>query len=356
MKLQLGTIIIGLLVGTTVYGQAEVPSETEEARSVASAEILEVSTIIRPPFVQEQGPELVGFSIDLWDEIAYRNNWVHDYIIHSRFVDVLSAVKTPPQSDLAVANISITADREEIMDFSLPIYDSGLQIAISDLGVRPQFWWSLVSTHSLLIVGILTVIFLVVGLVIHQGAQQSDWKRSLPGSYWYLITFGQYGESLPVTLKNRLLFLFWMFSLVVGLVIITAEVTSNLVTEKQGSSITSYEQLAHRQVGVTAGSTSENFLRREGINVIPYDSFNRMMGHLREGQLDAVVHDAPILDYYVSHDPDGSIVTVGPVFNKEQYGIAFPTSSPLREPSNSTLLRMKEDGTYDQLYEKWFLQ
>ncbi len=33
--------------------------------------------------------------------------------------------------DLAIANITISANREEKMDFSQPIFDSGLQIMIN---------------------------------------------------------------------------------------------------------------------------------------------------------------------------------------------------------------------------------
>ena len=53
---------------------------------------------------------------------------------------------------------------------------------------------------------------------------------------------------------------------------------------------------------------------------------------------------------------------VGPVaeavsrgmFRKENYGIVFPSNSPLRKRVNEELLKLKENGVYDQLYVKWF--
>ena len=42
------------------------------------------------------------------------------------------------------------------------------------------------------------------------------------------------------------------------------------------------------------------------------------------------------------------------IFRKESYGIVFPTDSRYRKPVNEALLNLKEDGTYDRLYQKWF--
>ena len=45
---------------------------------------------------------------------------------------------------------------------------------------------------------------------------------------------------------------------------------------------------------------------------------------------------------------------MGQIFRKESYGIVFPTDSPYRKRVNEVLLNLKEDGTYDRLYQKWF--
>jgi polar amino acid transport system substrate-binding protein len=45
---------------------------------------------------------------------------------------------------------------------------------------------------------------------------------------------------------------------------------------------------------------------------------------------------------------------VGPVFHKEDYGIVFQSNSPLRKQVNGVLLALREDGSYQQIYEKWF--
>ena len=45
---------------------------------------------------------------------------------------------------------------------------------------------------------------------------------------------------------------------------------------------------------------------------------------------------------------------VGTPFRKEDYGIIFRPGNPLRRQVNATLLQLREDGTYQQIYDKWF--
>ena len=70
--------------------------------------------------------------------------------------------------------------------------------------------------------------------------------------------------------------------------------------------------------------------------------------------MDAVVFDAPILAYYVNNEGYNSAQLVGPVFLRENYGIILPPNSPLAEEINQSLLRLREDGTYGEIYRKWF--
>ena len=61
-----------------------------------------------------------------------------------------------------------------------------------------------------------------------------------------------------------------------------------------------------------------------------------------------------VLLYCASHEGKGKVQVVGPIFRKENYGIVFPDKSPLRKRVNEALLKLRENGAYDQLYKKWF--
>ena len=50
----------------------------------------------------------------------------------------------------------------------------------------------------------------------------------------------------------------------------------------------------------------------------------------------------------------GKVKTAGPLYEGQQYGIAFAKGSQWVEPANEALKAMHEDGTYDKIHEKWF--
>ena len=77
---------------------------------------------------------------------------------------------------------------------------------------------------------------------------------------------------------------------------------------------------------------------------------------LTEGAVQAVVIDAPTLQYWAAKQGNGVVQVVGPIFRLEKYGIAVAEGSPLRKPINQGLLELYDDGTYEKIYAKWFSQ
>jgi polar amino acid transport system substrate-binding protein len=75
---------------------------------------------------------------------------------------------------------------------------------------------------------------------------------------------------------------------------------------------------------------------------------------LEDGKVQAVVYDYPVLLYHAANGNYKGFEVVGSAFNKETYGIAFSHASPIRKKVNLALLRIVENGVYDQLYNKWF--
>jgi len=102
------------------------------AATSVSAETLRVVT--DPSFVpfemmdQETG-EMIGFDMEIIAEVAERAGF--DYDLNTMdFNGIIPALQTG-NVDIAIAGITITDEREEIVDFSDPYYDSGLRILVS---------------------------------------------------------------------------------------------------------------------------------------------------------------------------------------------------------------------------------
>ena len=71
-------------------------------------------------------------------------------------------------------------------------------------------------------------------------------------------------------------------------------------------------------------------------------------------EVDAVVFDSPTILYYARNKGAGKVSVVGPFFDIQYYAFLFPQGSNLREPVNRALLKLRKNGRYDQLYNKWF--
>lgn len=109
-----------------------------------------------------------------------------------------------------------------------------------------------------------------------------------------------------------------------------------------------------KRVGTTRGSSAAAYLRERNVAFTEFDDIRTMFESLAERRLDAVVHDAPILDYHANTAGRGKARVVGAIFKEEKYGIALQDKSELRETINRALLRVRESGEHQRLREKYF--
>ena len=72
------------------------------------------------------------------------------------------------------------------------------------------------------------------------------------------------------------------------------------------------------------------------------------------GSVDAVFYDAPNVGFFANMRGMGRVKVVGPLYEGQQYGIAFPKGSDRVEAVNEALAAMREDGTYDEIHAEWF--
>jgi ABC-type amino acid transport substrate-binding protein len=125
-----------------------------------------------------------------------------------------------------------------------------------------------------------------------------------------------------------------------------------------GSDILSVDDLAGTVVGVQLGTTgaaqAEEYQAAGQIGEVrTFDTIEDAFAALENGQVDAVINDLPVSQNRAAQS-DGRLEIVETIPTGEQYGIAFPTDSELVEPTNQALEQIKQDGTYAEIYEKWF--
>ena len=128
-----------------------------------------------------------------------------------------------------------------------------------------------------------------------------------------------------------------------------------LMVRADEKGISGVEDLGDKVVATKLGTTSADYAK--GIETKDVSLFPNIDGaymELRTGGADAVIFDKPAILYYIKTTGKGAVKTVGPLYEGQPYGIAFPQGSDLREPVSITILKFMEDGTYDEIYKKWF--
>jgi len=119
--------------------------------------------------------------------------------------------------------------------------------------------------------------------------------------------------------------------------------------------IQSVEDLEGKKVGTQLGTTGDlKVSEMENIEQIKrYEKIPQAFIDLNNGRIDAVVNDLPVTAAYILTNPEVKIV--GKPFTTENYGIAArPGDEQLLTEINTALQEVKEDGTYDEVYNSWF--
>jgi lysine-arginine-ornithine-binding protein len=132
--------------------------------------------------------------------------------------------------------------------------------------------------------------------------------------------------------------------------------SGQLIAVRQGTQgINAPEDLSGKKVGVQINTTAQIDLeKRAGVTVAVYNTVDLALLDLKNGRIDAVVSDAPVLRYMIRQSfPD--LTTVGRRFTDEKFGIAIAQGNEdLRRAVNAALWRITESGEYDRINTKWF--
>lgn len=129
-------------------------------------------------------------------------------------------------------------------------------------------------------------------------------------------------------------------------------VQSLLVPE--GSDIASIADLVDGvRVGVQSGTTGEDYAEENvpGAEIVGFENPGDLLTALVAGTIDAVLQDAPVNEDHAAANPTVVIETYD---TGESYGIAFEKGSPLVADVNAALATLRADGTYDELFDKYF--
>lgn len=342
------------------------PGLTPRSEAQPQPRVLTIATYDIEPFVMTDDGIKTGFTIDLLDAIGKRTGWTYNYVDGQSVKGILDDV-AGRRADAAAAAISITSARSKVLDFSQPILNAGLQIAVPATAVERsqpglvdflKLLFSETMAVWLLAALILTVIPAHIVWLLerrHEGSMVS--KKYFPGIFqafgWGLGILAAAPDDAPRHWPSRALGLLWAFVAIIFVAYYTATLTANLTVEKFDDQIASPGDLVGRKVCTAATTTAADALTEFGVRFTGVPTIADCYDGLKAGTFDAIVTDAPLLQFWVAHDGADIATLVGPVFHHEDYGIAFPLGSDLRKDADDALLSIRENGDFELIKQKW---
>ena len=130
---------------------------------------------------------------------------------------------------------------------------------------------------------------------------------------------------------------------------------SVLVTREDTDDITELADIKGKKVGVGGGTTFEEVANSvEGADVKLYKAVSDYIQDLTNNRLDVIINDQLLMNYNIKEN-NLPIKVTSDILNKDEIGMAVNKGNEdFVEKVNSALKEMKDDGTYKEIYKKWF--
>lgn len=316
---------------------------------------MRVATREAPPFAMKADDgRWEGLAIELWRAVADANGY--DFVFEETDLNDMIAGVSKREYDASVGALTITQARERDVDFSHPFYATGFGIAVR---IEPTSYFTLIgkffSWDFMKTLAVLIAMLTVVGVLfwLAERKRNSDEfasdAKGIGSGFWFaavtMTTVG-YGDKAPRTPAGKIVALIWMFTALLIISTVTGMIASSLTADRLEGAVTGPGDLDGVRVGTISDSAGEEWLARDGIGSTGFSKVSDGMAALASGRIDAFVHDDPLLRYSVGRGGLGDLRVLPGSFGRQDYGIALPEDSPLREEVNIALLRHIESDDW----------
>ncbi|XP_057409849.1 glutamate receptor ionotropic, kainate 4 isoform X2 [Balaenoptera acutorostrata] len=367
---------------------------------------LVVTTILENPYLMLKGnhqemegnDRYEGFCVDMLKELAeilrfnYKIRLVGDGVYgvpeaNGTWTGMVGEL-IDRKADLAVAGLTITAEREKVIDFSKPFMTLGISILYRvHMGRRPGYF-SFLDPFSpgvwlfmlLAYLAVSCVLFLVARLTPYEWYTPHPCAQgrcnllvnqySLGNSLWFPVGgFMQQGSTIaPRALSTRCVSgVWWAFTLII-ISSYTANLAAFLTVQRMDVPIESVDDLADQtaiEYGTIHGGSSMTFFQNSR-----YQTYQRMWNYMYSKQPSVFVKsteegiarvlnsnyafllESTMNEYY--RQRNCNLTQIGGLLDTKGYGIGMPVGSVFRDEFDLAILQLQENNRLEILKRKWW--
>jgi polar amino acid transport system substrate-binding protein len=351
------TKFLWLLGATLVLLCGSPACDAQETTEPERSQLI-VGTKVSPPFaIKLEDGSWSGISIELWRRIAADMDMDYEF----REVDLQDVFEQleAGEIDVAIAAISITAERDRHVDFSHAYYSTGLGIAVPQR--RTLSLWGLLrgllTARFFEIICGLLVIGIVTGVLLwrlerrrNEGMFGGRTREGVSmGIWWSTIMLLGHKGVVPATGWARILSGIVMIVSTVIVSALTGVFASAITISQLEPGIAHPNDLRHIRTATVTSSTSAEYLTSRRIQHKPYSTIDAALQAMLANQADAVVYDLSMLKYRRNTELLNRINVLPQVFNRQQYAIALAPHSGLRRPVNQALLLITSSDAWSDV-------
>ena len=121
-----------------------------------------------------------------------------------------------------------------------------------------------------------------------------------------------------------------------------------------------FADLKGKRIGMENGTTHQKYIQDQHpeVKTVSYDSYQNAFIDLNNGRIDGVFGDTAVVTEWLKDNP--KLAAVGDkVTDKDYFGTGLGIAvrqgnTELQQKLNTALEKVKKDGTYETIYNKWF--
>ncbi|VDL79288.1 unnamed protein product [Nippostrongylus brasiliensis] len=290
------------------------------------------------------------------------------------------------EADLAVASLTITYSRSEVIDFTVPYMHLGISILFKKPAETETDWFVFLSPLSWEVWLCTFASYVVTSLTIWLLAKVSPFEKvvhdvdtgtwdsvsnqfSFRNACWFTVSslMQQGSELSPRALSTRVATAVWWFFALILISSYTANLAAFLTTQRMVAPIENADDLSSQtkiKYGTLGRGSTMSFFNESKIDT--YEKMWKLMSNnpslfvssSKEGIARvksseyAYLMESSMLEYAVERDCE--LMQIGGLLDQKGYGIGLPKGSPYREEISRSILRLQEKTVLTELKEKWW--